>query len=99
MLTVFARDGFGHSCPQHQSLLRTNIDYWIPKPGRKVQRDRETYDVFPCEDGLVVRVCEHDHVVAAASQIARVPNDSTVKPHPVTRASQSSLLAIASRSA
>lgn len=71
-LAVFMDGCFWHSCPQHGSVPKTNMDYWIPKLARNVDLDQETDKVLRNEGWIVVRVWEHENPSIAASRIADI---------------------------
>ncbi|MGA1827303.1 very short patch repair endonuclease [Microbacterium sp.] len=69
-VAVFIDGCFWHSCPEHGTKPRTNIEYWGPKLERN--RARDVRDTATLEEAgwLVVRAWEHTppEEIAAAVQ-------------------------------
>lgn len=70
-VAVFVDGCFWHSCPTHGTRPTTNAGWWATKLARTVERDRETATRLTHEGWHVVRVWEHDNLVAAAVDIER----------------------------
>lgn len=68
-VAVFVDGCFWHGCPDHGVQPRSNDWYWGPKLARNVERDRAADALLADEGWLVVRVWEHEPVVAAASRV------------------------------
>ncbi|WP_432492788.1 very short patch repair endonuclease [Kineococcus auxinigenes] len=68
-VAVFVDGCFWHSCPVHVHPPRANAAWWRVKLGSITARDRDT-DARLTEAGWhVVRVWEHEDVVAAADRV------------------------------
>jgi len=71
-VAVFVDGCFWHGCPQHGTRPTTNGAYWSTKIGRNIARDRE-YDALLVDAGWrVIRVWEHESVIAAADRVESV---------------------------
>ena len=70
-VAVFVDGCFWHRCPKHGSLPGTNVDYWLPKLERNVERDAETNSLLRAAGWRVIRVWEHQDPEVAARRIAR----------------------------
>lgn len=70
-VAVFVDGCFWHCCPEHGSVPATNVDYWVPKLERNVERDEETNDLLKKEGWRVIRIWEHQDPVASARRIAK----------------------------
>jgi DNA mismatch endonuclease, patch repair protein len=77
-LAVFIDGCFWHQCPEHGNVPRTNVDYWVPKLRRNVERDRATDTALEIAGWRVIRAWEHEpvdltveRVLAAAAGPAR----------------------------
>lgn len=78
-LAVFIDGCFWHGCPQHASLPKSNVDYWLPKLARNVERDREADRDFRDAGWTVLRFWEHDDPEAVATAIASALTGTSVK--------------------
>lgn len=65
-VAVFVDGCFWHSCPEHGGLPATNVDFWAPKLGANVERDRLQDRLLIGAGWRVVRVWEHEPPSAAA---------------------------------
>jgi DNA mismatch endonuclease (patch repair protein) len=80
-VVVFMDGCFWHCCAAHFVMPKTNADYWRPKIEGNVRRDRETDARLEAEGWRVVRVWEHENMLAAALRIAAlVRGEQTVQP-------------------
>ena len=70
-VAVFVDGCFWHCCPEHGSVPATNVDYWVPKLERNVERDEETNDLLKKEGWRVIRIWENQDPVASARRIAK----------------------------
>ena len=70
-VAVFVDGCFWHCCPEHGSVPATNVDYWVPKLERNVERDEETNALLKKEGWRVIRIWEHQDPVASARRIAK----------------------------
>ncbi|WP_279586857.1 very short patch repair endonuclease [Diaminobutyricimonas sp. TR449] len=68
-IAVFIDGCFWHSCAQHASVPRTNVEYWGPKLARNRDRDRETTDLLQREGWIVLRFWEHEAPDVVANSI------------------------------
>jgi len=75
-VAVFVDGCFWHSCPEHGTVPRTNVEYWVPKLQANVARDRRNTAFLHDEGWAVVRLWEHEDPVGAAERI-----DCLVKLH------------------
>jgi len=74
---VFFIDGcFWHGCELHSKPPKTNSDYWGPKLGRNMERDRETDQQLRDAGWAVYRYWEHDGPSAIAACIIRAVHDA-----------------------
>jgi DNA mismatch endonuclease, patch repair protein len=55
-VAVFLHGCFGHGCPEHHTVARTNADYWSSKVDQNRERDAETTRLLMAEGWRVVRV-------------------------------------------
>lgn len=69
-VAVFVDGCFWHGCPIHQQVPKRNRDYWVPKLGANVERDRRVDAALTAEGWFVVRIWEHEEVSGAAAQVA-----------------------------
>jgi DNA mismatch endonuclease, patch repair protein len=70
-VVVECRGCFWHSCPVDAVLPKSNLDYWIPKLNRIVERDRRN-EAFLADAGWnVIVVWEHDDPIEAADRIEK----------------------------
>jgi DNA mismatch endonuclease (patch repair protein) len=58
-VVVFVDGCFWHGCPEHGHVPKANTDYWGPKLGRNVRRDRIIDEKFQLAGWKVLRVWEH----------------------------------------
>lgn len=68
-VAVECRGCFWHLCPDDAILPKSNLDYWLPKLERNVQRDRRNERALAAAGWALVVVWEHEDVTAAADQI------------------------------
>ncbi|WP_369055604.1 very short patch repair endonuclease [Kineococcus terrestris] len=81
-VAVFVDGCFWHSCPLHLHPPRANAQWWRVKLASVVARDRDTDERLAEAGWTVVRVWEHEDVVAAADRVEALVR----RPHPVTTA-------------
>lgn len=60
-IAVFVDGCFWHSCPRHGRPPKTNLDYWVPKLARNVERDREQTAALEALGWTVLRAWEHQN--------------------------------------
>jgi DNA mismatch endonuclease (patch repair protein) len=76
-VAVFVDGCFWHGCPEHQTIPKSNLDYWIPKLKRNVERDREVDETLSAAGWIAVHVWEHDDVADSAELIDRLVRSLT----------------------
>jgi DNA mismatch endonuclease (patch repair protein) len=59
-VAVFVDGCFWHSCPLHSHIPKSNIDYWLPKLRKNVERDKAKNARLRKEGWKVVRFWEHE---------------------------------------
>lgn len=79
-VAVFIDGCFWHSCPDHCTAPKSNLDYWVPKLRANVERDLRVNDAFARAGWVVVRIWEHEPVEEAADRI-----EAIVRPRPQAR--------------
>ena len=80
-IAVYMDGCFWHGCPVHFVLPKTNVEYWRPKIAGNVTRDGETAAWLEALGWRVLRVWEHDDVLAAALRVAAlVREDEAAEP-------------------
>lgn len=68
---------FWHGCQQHgRSARPANAWYWNEKIRRNMARDHDTDRRLVADDWQVIRVWEHDNVLAAADRIEAIVRTS-----------------------
>jgi DNA mismatch endonuclease (patch repair protein) len=76
-VAVYVDGCFWHSCPVHATHPKNNAQWWADKLAANVARDRDT-DARLAENGWqVVRVWEHETVLAAADRVEAVLEGQT----------------------
>jgi len=68
-IVVECRGCFWHCCPEHAVLPKSNLDYWLPKLNRNVQRDARNEAALREAGWTLIVVWEHDDLGAAADVI------------------------------
>lgn len=68
-LAVEVRGCFWHLCPRDAVLPKSNLDYWLPKLERNVERDHRNEAALAEAGWKLVVVWEHDDLIAAADRI------------------------------
>ena len=71
-VAVFVDGCFWHRCPEHESLPKTNAEWWLNKLNGNVQRDRATDEALTDAGWRVIRVWEHEDLVTAADRIETI---------------------------
>jgi DNA mismatch endonuclease (patch repair protein) len=72
---VFLDGCFWHGCPEHGTWPKNNGAWWRTKIEANIERDRDTDQRLRDAGWTVIRVWEHENVVAAADRIERVVRD------------------------
>jgi DNA mismatch endonuclease (patch repair protein) len=70
-LAVFLDGCFWHRCAEHGNRPRANTGYWSVKLARNVARDAEINAELAAAGWAVIRVWEHEDVVAAGTRVER----------------------------
>lgn len=68
-LAVFVDGCFWHSCPQHSSVPKSNMEWWVAKLRRNVERDRDTDEHLRSLGWEVLRFWEHEDPMAAVDAL------------------------------
>lgn len=61
-IAVFVDGCFWHGCPLHATMPESNVDYWVPKLQRNIERDRETTLKLKSLGWVVLRFWAHEDV-------------------------------------
>ena len=56
---IFIDSCFWHKCPAHYKEPKTNLDYWVPKIERNVNRAKEVNRILKINGWKVMRIWEH----------------------------------------
>jgi DNA mismatch endonuclease (patch repair protein) len=59
-LVVFIDSCFWHGCPLHAKIPQSNMEFWLKKLGRNVERDKEVTVHYNDCTWNILRVWEHD---------------------------------------
>lgn len=70
-VAVECRGCFWHRCPVDAVLPKSNLDYWLPKLDRNVERDRRNEEALAAAGWTLVVVWEHDELTEAANAVER----------------------------
>jgi DNA mismatch endonuclease (patch repair protein) len=68
-VAVECRGCFWHLCPDDAVLPKSNLDYWLPKLRRNVERDRRNERALADAGWTLIVVWEHDDLIEAADRI------------------------------
>ncbi|WP_281268461.1 very short patch repair endonuclease [Gaiella occulta] len=71
-VAVECRGCFWHLCPVDAVLPKSNLDYWLPKLERNVERDRRNEKTLAAAGWTLVVVWEHENTMEAATRIERL---------------------------
>lgn len=74
---MFIDGCFWHGCPEHGVMPKRNVDYWIPKLARNIERDRETTLLLVDAGWRVLRFWEHEDPRGVAETIIDVTTNLT----------------------
>ncbi|MEV7693269.1 very short patch repair endonuclease [Microbacterium sp. NPDC089189] len=74
-VAVFVDGCFWHSCPEHGSRPTKNVDYWLPKLARTVERDVAASAALLAAGWTVVRIWEHVPLGSAADAVVSVTKE------------------------
>jgi DNA mismatch endonuclease (patch repair protein) len=81
-VAVFVDGCFWHGCPEHGVRPSRNAEWWRWKVARNQARDRDTDRLLAEAGWTVVRVWEHEDVVAAADRVEQAVRHGA---HPTVR--------------
>ena len=70
-VAVFVDGCFWHKCPIHYRQPGSNVDYWVAKMKRNLNRDSEIDALLQESGWSVIRVWEHDDPEQAARRVMR----------------------------
>lgn len=59
-LVIFLDSCFWHKCPKHFKQPKSNLEYWIPKIDRNVDRDKEINKFYSEHNWHLMRIWEHE---------------------------------------
>lgn len=76
-VVIECRGCFWHLCPDDAVLPKSNLDYWLPKLERNVQRDRRNERILDDAGWNLLVVWEHEDVGSAADRIEAVVRGTT----------------------
>lgn len=71
-VAVECRGCFWHLCPDDAVLPKSNLDYWLPKLERNVERDRRNERALRDAGWILAIVWEHEDLLEAADRIERL---------------------------
>lgn len=75
---VLVHGCFWHSCPEHATNPKSNVEWWEEKLDANRRRDRATIDELQASGWSVIRVWEHENMVDAAVRV-RAAVESSVR--------------------
>jgi DNA mismatch endonuclease (patch repair protein) len=61
-VAVFVDGCFWHGCPSHSHIPKSNIDYWLPKLTKNIERDKQKKARLEANSWEVIRFWEHELV-------------------------------------
>ena len=59
-IVIFLDSCFWHACPIHFIMPKSNIEYWIPKIHRNIERDNEVSNHYLEDKWTLLRFWEHE---------------------------------------
>lgn len=68
-VAVECRGCFWHGCPHHAVLPKSNLDYWLPKLERNVERDARNETALRDAGWTLIVVWEHEDLQTAADAV------------------------------
>jgi len=71
-IAVECRGCFWHLCPEDAALPKSNLDYWLPKLARNVERDRRNEQALIDAGWTLVVVWEHENTSQAADRVEQI---------------------------
>jgi DNA mismatch endonuclease (patch repair protein) len=71
-VAVECRGCFWHLCEPHAILPKSNLDYWLPKLQRNVERDQRNERALADAGWKLVVVWEHDDLIEAANRVSAI---------------------------
>jgi DNA mismatch endonuclease, patch repair protein len=75
-VAVECRGCFWHLCPDHAVLPKTNLDYWLPKLERNVERDRRNEAALAEAGWNLIVVWARDDLATSADRIESAVRES-----------------------
>jgi DNA mismatch endonuclease (patch repair protein) len=75
-VAVYVDGCFWHSCPEHGTMPRSNEAFWQDKLTRNRERDATVNELLAAQGWTVVRVWEHEEIVAAADRVETAVRES-----------------------
>jgi len=78
-IAIFIDGDFWHGYNWHErkKKMKSNLEYWIPKIERNIQRDKEVNDLLRSNGWIVLRFWEHEVKKNITSCIGRVLTEFT----------------------
>lgn len=70
-LAVYIDGCFWHRCPHHGTTPTSNVEYWVPKLERNVQRDRTATHALRRAGWTVLRYWEHVNAERVADEVVK----------------------------
>jgi DNA mismatch endonuclease, patch repair protein len=70
---------FWHLCPDHAVPPKSNLEYWMPKLQRNVERDRRNARALADAGWKLAVVWEHEDAEHAANRIERLVRSSSAR--------------------
>ncbi|RNM12222.1 very short patch repair endonuclease [Nocardioides pocheonensis] len=68
-VAVFVDGCFGHGCPEHHAIAKTNASFWADKVRHNRERDANTNELLVQAGWTVFRVWEHEPPELVVAQI------------------------------
>lgn len=59
-LAIFIDSCFWHGCPEHGRIPKSNVDFWVQKIARNIERDKQVNNQYHKMGWYIIRVWEHD---------------------------------------
>lgn len=78
-VAVFVDGCFWHVCPEHGRQPTTNEWYWTPKLRRNMERDQAANAALEAAGWRVVRLWEHEPLLAAVDAVTETVGPASVK--------------------
>jgi len=68
-IAIFVDGCFWHCCPQHGTIPKLNMEYWIPKLKQNVDRDFRATEALRSAGWTVMRLWEHEAINEAVLRV------------------------------